>query len=286
MEKKIIPNEATDQPDSRDYTFEEYLKLKIEKEEASGNTVGWTKEQLEVQNQLQTPACTVFWATHIHNILNLLEDWRYGKTRTQSRANIFWDAFCKYRGYTNGGSSIQTVAGWFKKEKYISWYVSIPRDTPLDKMVLQMKQSIDMWLPIYSGSAFGAWSKIWKTGIYEDSLPNYFLWHAYAAAVDYVLKDDGTVDYFWAINSYWPKWWPFGWRFKIYAKDVGKLYTKIIFLDFDDKDVFAKLEEVEKLKQAIKLLREVYRLADKPVKDYFDKIQMWQNFSKLYNTTI
>jgi hypothetical protein len=60
MEKKIIPNEATDQPDSRDYTFEEYLKLKIEKEEASGNTVGWTKEQLEVQNQLQTPACTVF----------------------------------------------------------------------------------------------------------------------------------------------------------------------------------------------------------------------------------
>jgi preprotein translocase subunit Sss1 len=38
--------------------------------------------------------------------------------------------------------------------------------------------------------------------------------------------------------------------------------------------VFAKLEEVEKLKQAIKLLREVYRLADKPVKDYFDKIQM------------
>jgi hypothetical protein len=50
--------------------------------------------------------------------------------------------------------------------------------------------------------------------------------------------------------------------------------------------VFAKFQEVEKLKQAIWLLREVYAVADAPVKEYFDKIQMWQNFTKLYNTTI
>jgi hypothetical protein len=38
--------------------------------------------------------------------------------------------------------------------------------------------------------------------------------------------------------------------------------------------VFAKLQEVEKVKQAVKLLREVYALADKPVRDYLDKVQM------------
>jgi hypothetical protein len=27
-------------------------------------------------------------------------------------------------------------------------------------------------------------------------------------------------------------------------------------------------------------------LADKPVRDYLDKVQMWQNFSQLYNTTV
>jgi hypothetical protein len=35
------------------------------------------------------------------------------------------------------------------------------------------------------------------------------------------------------------------------AQDVDKLYSKLIFIDFDDKVVFAKFQEVEKLKQAI-----------------------------------
>jgi hypothetical protein len=42
-------------------------------------------------------------------------------------------------------------------------------------MVKQMRQAIDMGNFISSGSAFGAWDKIKKTGIYEDSNPQYFL---------------------------------------------------------------------------------------------------------------
>ena len=282
----IVVNSGFDKPDKRDYTLEEFIKIKEQEESAEAADVKRPREEIELQNQWQVPACTVFGATHFHNWLNILEDRKYWKTRTQAKAKLLRDAFCKYRGTTIWWSAIQTVANWFKLQKYVAGYVSIPNSTPLDKMVLQMKQAIDMGMFIYSGSAFGNWKKMAKTWIYEESNPQYFLWHAYAAAVSYELKSDWTVDYFWAANSYWSNWWPYAWYFKIYAKDVKKLYTKIVFLDFDDKAVFDKLQEVEKVKQAVWLLREVYALGDNPVKKYLESIKMSENFSKIYNTTI
>lgn len=287
MEEILIEwNYATDEPRKTDYVFDTLIQIKEQMEEAEAPIIKRPKEELEVQDQKQTPACTVFGATHIHNWLNILEDRRYWKSRNQARADKLWEAYCKYRWFSNGWSSIQKVADWFRFMKYISWYVSIPNSTPLDKMVLQMKQAIDIWWFIFGGSAFGNWSKIRKTWIYEESNPQYYLWHWYWVATDYVLKEDWTVDYFRAINSYWPDRWPFGWYFKIYAEDVNKLYTKIIFIDYDDKDIFDKLQEVEKIKQAVALFREVYPIAEKPVQQYLEKIKLWENFSKLYNTTI
>jgi hypothetical protein len=55
---------------------------------------------------------------------------------------------------------------------------------------------------------------------------------------------------------------------------VTKLYSKLVFIDFNDKDVFAKLQEVEKIKQAVALFREVYPIADKPVQQYLETIKL------------
>jgi hypothetical protein len=278
MEEILIEwNYATDEPRGTDYSVDYLIEIKWE----VWNWVEWKrpKDKITIQNQSGTPACTIYSAWHIVNGLNILEDELYGKFRTQIDNAKLWIRFCSDRGNYQWGSSIQTVANWMKKNKYISWYVTIKNGTPQDIMVKQMRQAIDMGNFISSGSAFGAWGKIKKTGIYEDSNPQYFLWHAFCI----VWYED---DFFWAMNSYWPKRWPFGWYFKIPNNMVTKLYSKLVFIDFNDKDVFAKLQEVEKIKQAVALFREVYPIADKPVQQYLETIKLWENFSKLYNTTI
>lgn len=288
MEEETKVNQAWDRPDSRDYTFENFIKVKEQLEIAAAPQypVKRPRDEVIVQNQLQTDGCTFFGAIHIHNWLNILEDREYGATRKQTDAMEVWNAFCRWRWHTKWWASIQDAANRLRKNNYISWYVTIPNSTPLDKMVLQMKQAIDMWWFMYWGSAYGNWSKIRQTWVYEESDPKVFLWHWYGTATDYVLNADGSVNYFRAINSYGEKRWPYNGYFKIYAKDVWKLYSKLIFIDFDDKVVFAKLQEIEKIKQAVKLFREVYPIADKQVQVYLENIKLWENLSKLYNTTI
>lgn len=69
---------ARDKPDQRDYLFNDFS------ERARGDIESVRpKRKFKVQNQKNTPACTMFSACHISNGQNILEDKRLGVNREQ-----------------------------------------------------------------------------------------------------------------------------------------------------------------------------------------------------------
>jgi len=107
---------AMDNPDKRDYPFEDFA------ERASGDTERTRpKKEVIVQNQKNTPACTMYSAIHISNGQNLNEDKRLKVNRPQ--VDPIWprNNFCARRGNYNSGAAIQTIANTQKKTGFIEW---------------------------------------------------------------------------------------------------------------------------------------------------------------------
>lgn len=280
LEAQMMSWAAFDSPTSRDYSFDSYISLKDMSWEETAKWLSVNiKEKLSIQNQWQTPACTMFSWIHVVNANNIVEDSLFWVNRKQIDAAQKWLAFCAERKDYISWSSIQTNADWLKKNNLISWYVTIKRWLPLEESIPQMKKALDMWYFIATGSASGNWNRIKQTWIYEERTDGYFVWHA-RCIVWY------EEDNFRAVNSYWPQRWKYNGMFKVPFNQVKYLYSKLILLDFNDKNIFDKLQEVEKVKQALGLLRDIYRLADIPVKKYLESLQLWKKFSELYNTTI
>lgn len=261
-------NYAFDEPSKQDYKRSDFEDILMWDESKTR-----PKDKLTVQNQWWTPACTVFAANHIHNALNILEDERLGEDRPQQKSSELWDIFCKERWYSNSGSNIQTVAMRFKKKWYIAWYVTL--DWKWNKLIEQMKKSIDMQWFLSSGSSNADRSKIKQTWIYTLRTDGKFVWHAW----DYVWY---WKDFFWAINSFWEKRWPFGWYFKVPFEMVDKTYSKLAFIDKDDKIKFATITEKQKALQIISLAKELYLLWNNDVKKRFENIKLSDNLKNLY----
>lgn len=58
------------------------------------------------------------------------------------------------------------------------------------------------------------------------------------------------------------------------ASDLDKLFSKLVFIDKDDSRNFANFEEIQKIKQAIALLRDVYHNTKKEeTQRYLEKVQ-------------
>lgn len=262
-----LQNYAFDKPDKRDFKWSDYEEL-----------VSWEKsprpkEKFKVQNQWNTPACTVFSAGHLHNGMNLLEDERLQEDRPQKELMKIRDLFCSERWYSNVGAIIQDVAKWFKNKWYIAWYVTL--DWTGNKLIEQMKKALDMWNFISCGSGNGDWWETKRTWYYTVRWDWQFVWHAWCI-VDY-------WDWFFrCINSYGDKRWQYNWYFKLRFEDIEKVYSKLCFIDKDDSGAFTKLADKERARQMIVLAKELYANWNNDVKKYFEDIQLSSNLKNLY----
>lgn len=265
---------AWDEPDNRDYLFEDLTEFAASNgEEIHKRPI----DEVTVFNQGNNPSCTVHAGTHIVNWMNIIEDRKYWACRQQIDPLSLWQLFCAERWYSDRWSSIQTVAGWLKKRWLIAGYVSITNSDPLEDVQRKVDTALDMWMFIYTGSAFWDRAKIKKTGIYCEREPKVFVWHAW----DIVIKEKAW-DYYKCLNSYGDKRWPHNWYFLLHKDDLKKIYSKIIFIDKDDKDLFKHFEETQKIKQAILLLRQVYYTTDnRKLQMFLESVQMGKNFSEI-----
>lgn len=261
-------NYAFDEPSKQDYKWSDFEDILMWDESRTR-----PKDKLTVQNQLGTKACTVFAANHIHNALNILEDERLNENREEIKSSDLRDLFCKERWYSDSGSSIQTIAKRFKNKSFIAWYVTL--DWAWNKLIEQMKKSIDMCWFLSCGSSNCDWTKTKETGIYTLRTDGKFVWHAW----DYVWYGK---DFFWAINSYGKERWPFGWYFKVPFELVDKTYSKLAFIDYDDHLKFATITEKQKALQIISLAKELYLLWNNDVKKRFENIKLSDNLKNLY----
>lgn len=269
---------AYDQPEKRDYPFQDYDEFARSEEKVQKRP----KDELKVQNQWWTPACTMYWATHIVNAMNIIEDKKLGLDRKQVDPADLWNQFCAERGNYVSWATIQSIAVWMKKKGYISGFVTIDNWAELSVIEKQVDQALAMWNFIYTGSRSGDWAKIKKTGIYSERADGKFVWHAR----DIVIERK-EWDYYICLNSYGEERWPLKWYFKLHRNDLKKIYSKLILIDKDDSNLFGRFEEIQKVKQAVNLLRQVHASTTLDwVKNYLEKLQMWEHFSTIYGVVI
>ena len=145
-----------------------------------------------------------------------------------------------------------------------------------------MKKAIDMWFFLSTWSAF--WDR-WttkKTWVYSERADRYFVWHAWL-----ICWYDDKEEVFRAVNSYGDKRWPYWWYFKVPYDMIWKIYSCLPFIDRDDSHLFSRFEEIQKVKQAVELLRKVYNSTTSEwVKSFLEKQQLGATFSTLYWTII
>lgn len=265
---------AIDEPSVKDYLFDDFENIKhSDPEYAEGSDKTRPKDTFQVQNQWNTPACTGFSQGHIYNGNNIIEDKKIWESRPQVNPAIFWDQFCELRWENKTGTSIQTMAQFFKKKWLIEWYVTIHnRATDL---VGKMRKAIDNGNFLCTGSSNGDWAETKKTGIYTLRKNNKFGWHAWCI----VSYED---NFFWAINSWWDKRGPHGWYFKVPNELVTKLYSKLAIIDKDDSIYFQMLKDRVKVAEMKQLAKDLYKWWNSSVKEYFEKIQLSENLDKLY----
>ena len=272
--KEIEITYAVDQPSQRDYTFSEYLSFKNNDNETANWEFGIRPSQTKIWNQGNTAACTCYSLTHIYNWENILEDETIWVSREQQDPMVLWKRFCAWRNNYVSWYDIQGMALWFKKQLLIEWFVTIPKWT---KQIEQMKQALDMWKFISTGSAYWDWANIKKTGIYSVRTDGMFVGHAWAI-VDYW---DG---YFRAVNSYWEDWWPYNGKFKVPFELVSTIYSTLVIIDKDDSGAFAYLQDYKKAQEMLSIAKDLYNRGNNEVKKYFEQIQLGNNIERLYNT--
>jgi len=269
---EIETNYAYDIPSNKDYTFDEFFTNTNE------NELKWINskrpENVKIWNQGNTPACTCYSATHIFNGNNILEDSVDWTSREQQDPIVFWNKFCTDRNNFNSGTSIQTMANWFKNNKYIQWYVTIWVKEK-DK-IAKMKKALDGWFFLSTGSSFGDWSKIKQTGIYSEREDRKFVWHAWAI-VDYW---DG---FFRGVNSYGDKRGKYNGMFKVPFDMVDKIYSCLVFIDKDDTWTLNELKTKKKVEELLTIAKQLYNSANDTQKKYFEQIMLSKRLKELYS---
>lgn len=264
---------CTDEPSNRDYKFEEYEQF-INNDEYGKGINSMRPDNVKVWNQGNTPACTCYSMGHVSNWENLLEDIKLWTKRDQKDPSVLWNRFCAMRNNYSTGTSIQIMADFYRKQWEIEWYVTINNS---DKdIVAKMKKSLDGWYFLSTGSSNGDWSAIKKTWIYTIRADGKYVGHAWCI-VDY---GDG---FFWAVNSYGDKRWPYNGMFKVPFDMVTKIYNKLCIIDKDDSGAFTNLKLYKKAQEMVSLAKELYNNGNKEQKQYFEQIMLWKNIERLYS---
>lgn len=244
-----------DNPDKRDYDFEEYAAW-----------VGQVRprHELTVYDQWQTPACTRFALGHIVNGNNINEYHDNGIYYKQVNPIEWWNKWVKFK-------SLQSALIEFKKRGLIEWRVVIKTDK-----INWIKKALSMWMRIYT------WSDDWLRWIYR-SPRNYqkrkdwkIVWHAWS-----IVWDEPSNERFVVINSFWADWWD-SWYFYLPYKDIDSCFSLNVIIDSDDSWKFAILKQKEKAKQFISLAKELYSNGDAEIKKFFEEVQLSNFISTKY----
>lgn len=264
---------ATDEPTKKDYLFDDFETIKhADPEYAEWSDKVRPRETFVVQNQWQTPACTAFSNGHIYNGNNIIEDKKIGESRPQVNPANFRNKFCELRGSSKTGTSIQTMAKFYKDQWLIEWFVTI-RNSETD-LVKKMRKAIDNGNFLATGSSNGDRATIKKTGVYSVRKDDVFVWHA-RCIVSY------EDDFFRAINS-WGNRGIHGGYFKVPNDMVDKVYSKLAIIDKDDSIYFQMLRDKIKAEEMKTIWKYLYSRWNSEVKSYFEKIQLSTNLDRLY----
>ena len=138
-----------DIPSSNDYSYDNFMEF-ANGEVDLQRTRPFDKER--VYNQWSTPACTRYALTHICNANNILE---YGEN---------WQSYEQLDPITiwTNGNKIRTLQAALEEIRWLGLIEGYTRITTLDKL----KDSIDKWMFIYTGSDNWDWKKTKERGIY------------------------------------------------------------------------------------------------------------------------
>ena len=253
-----------DIPDKRDYLFSEYINGYAEWKSSKR-----PHKDVTVYNQGKTPACTRYAITHISNWQNINEYKNRWETYNQINPMDIWNKWNK----------VKTLQAWLSTMKtngLIEWYTMVEmRDKK--KMLIEMKQAIDIWKWIYTGSPNWDWyatKRTWRHTIRKDGK---FVWHAWSI-IDY--DDERKV--FRCINSRGPNRWIWKWYFVLPYNDINKIYNKYAIIDKDDTGKFLEF----RLRNTLLQLKNVNSAVRKSLEklDYSSKRKMLQD--NLHNVNV
>lgn len=236
-----------DNPDKRDYNFEDY---------AAWEELARPRHQVTVYDQWNTPACTRFALGHIVNGNNLNEYKNNWQEYKQVNPIEYWNKGWKIK-------SLQATLSEFRRWGLIEWRVVIKSDK-----VNWIKKALSMWMFVFTGS------DNWLRGIYK-SPRNYMkrkdwkiVWHAWS-----IVWDEPANERFVVINSFWDDRWD-SWYFYLPYKDIDSCFSLNCIVDKDDSWKFAILRQKEKAKQLVALAKELYSNGDTEIKKFFEDIQL------------
>ena len=265
--RKYDISSCDDSPDDRDYLFSEYIDWYAE----------WLKEKerpyndIEIFNQWSVPACTRYAITHINNWQNILEYHDNWQNYDQIDPMDIWNGWNKVK-------TLQAAMSVMRKKELIEWYTMIEAHDK-DKMLKEMKQAIDIWQRLYTGSPNWDWyaaKRTWRHTIREDGK---FVWHAFSI-IDY--DDERKV--FRCINSRGPNRGIWKGYFVLPYNDINKIYNKYAIIDKDDTGKFLEF----RLKNTLLQLKNVNSAVRKSLEklDYSSKRKMLQDNLHNVNTSI
>lgn len=206
-------NAVEDKPDKYDFQWEDYWEWDTKQ------PFPW--ERLKVRNQNAQKetykACSCYWLTAIFNGNQIIEFADKGLEFEQEDPRWKWQVFQAERWYPDMWASLQDMMKFFKKRWLIDWYLQC-------KTLQEVKNALNNWCWIYTGSKKCDWSKSWK-------------------AKSFVKVDNGAAHCFAVVgstengliwlNSFGEKRGDNG-RFEIPDENFKDLYTCYAIVDHDD----------------------------------------------------
>lgn len=181
MNKEIMYNACTDNPDDRDYNYSELLW--------SGALEEYEKidfPNIKIFNQwmkyITRMACSRCWIWHIINAQELINNWVESLDIEE-----FWLRYLKINpNAEKEWATLQSALQQAKDEWLIWWYYRV-------NTIEEINNALDKWFFIYTWSSNWDWDSVAKDKIYKLRTDSQIVWHAW------VIPKKETL-----LNSYWP----------------------------------------------------------------------------------
>lgn len=268
-----------DQPDSGEYSFQEYL---LERGEEWRGTKIRLEEYFKVLNQKLTPMCSYYWVIAGVNMNNIRED-------LDTEWQIVRDQIDPTQKPVDNIRNLFTRVNNARKEWLIEWFVSIARvgdNTPTgvmtkERRLKEIKTAIGMWYPVITWT-YNVKRTHWMSPILKMGDDNG--WHIFCLSwKDRAYKSTGNLLKF--VNSFGKERWDEGYWY-IKEEDIDKLFTCYVLIDKQDSEFFKKYKANRKVMELITKGKEVYQEAvnskNLEAVKYLEWIQLSKSLTKIY----